>query len=866
MLKWAGALAAAAGVIGIGVGRLEDTRPETTSVINQVLTRTQTDTQTVYRSITQSVAPTETLTANQTTAQTSIVTQPPQSITQTTDQSLTSQQLVETVIPYCDASGPYNAHLVNGVWTRSTPLKPNLPLGMAAFLLRNKLYSPSRVTYPMQRVDFDPAGNRNPQNRGKSGYVRISWDQALSTITNELQRVKNTYGNSAILTVPASNPWHGALHVSMGLWGPPWTMLNAGWAGQFFSLLGGATTIEGDTSLGGWTTAGPLTYGYQWTWDTNNIDDVLQNSKLVIHWSTDKVRCGGSTGFGTESAGMSLWLRRLKNAGIKQIIIDPYFNDTAAVYGDQWIPIIPETDEALMAAVAYTWITQNLVNSSYINTYTVGFQQFSDYITGNSDGVPKTSQWAAGICGIDADTITTLALEWASMPTYVVTFWGGANRRNNATNWVRMIVTLQALLGYIGVPGTGFGNLFATDSGVGQIPVGWSGNNYTGVNNPVAQTIRGEQIPDAILNGETSWVSVMSDGTIQQRSYPLPGNSQVHLIGWTSGTGRFLNQLPGTPGYVSAVQSPNIEFTFALVPFYEPSAIYSDVILPVKLVGERDDIFSWENYVVYSNALVQPTGEPMNDMDIFIALANQLGIGDMSKGMTADQWLQSIFTGLDVPMSYDQFKQEGYYEYPPAELNPQVLEPFSSFYSDPVKNKLPTPSGKIEIYSQRISNFFENNPQAPPFPQYIPSPEGLLTPGMKYPLLITTPHPKLSTLSQHRSASWTMDEYQDHISGYNVMRINPVDAQARGLQTGDIVKIYNDRGTILCSTYITSRIRPSVIWVQNSTNFTYASSGDPTSVDVAGNPNTLLPTRQPDPLNSGQLNCALVEVEQWGGV
>ena len=136
---------------------------------------------------------------------------------------------------------------------------------------------------------------------------------------------------------------------------------------------------------------------------SNNAADILANSKVIIHWSSDPaVRT-------YNQYSMNIALQQYKAAGIKQIFIDPTFNDSAAVYGDQWIPIIPGTDEAMMAAIAYVWLTQNTYNQAFPSKYTYGFSQFQAYVLGTTDGTPKTAQWAAGICGVDAATITALA-------------------------------------------------------------------------------------------------------------------------------------------------------------------------------------------------------------------------------------------------------------------------------------------------------------------------------------------------------------------------------------------------------------------------------------------------------------------------
>ncbi len=759
----------------------------------------------------------------------------------------------EKVLTCCHDTGPFYAHIVDGVWVRSTPIKPNLPVGHNAYAVRNRVYSPDRIGHPMKRVDFDPDGERNPQNRGRSGFERISWEEALDMVAGELNRVREEYGPSAICYSHVSHQWKGSLH------------RNTDWAYRFFPLLGGCTKMVGNTSYSGWNPGGPLVWGFAII-STNNAADILQNTELIIHWSSD-VAIKRYRGY-----RQNQWLRKFKEAGIKQVVIDPYYNDTAAVYGDEWIPIPPETDEALMAAIAHVWITEGLHDEVYLATYTVGFEHFKDYILGASDGVPKTPEWAARICGVDEEKIKEFAHEWASKPTYIVTDYGGANRRHGAARWVRMIITLQALLGNIGRPGRGLGMLSYNERGEGQkaIPT-----IIPYIRNPVDQSIRHAQFHEAISSPPVNWTTVALAGTsrmsrsgIAEMNYPSEGHSKIKLVAFMSGTGWFLNQIPGTGDHIQGLQSPEIEFVYCHAAWWHSGPKFADVILPVRHIGERDDIVQWENYTVYSHAVAEPLGEPMNDLDIFVELAKRLGFEkELTMGKSPEQWLREIYSKLDIPMPFEEFREKGYYEHPIPEDVPEVMKAFEEFYKDPEKNRLNTPSGKIEIYSKKVADFFgEDHPTATAVPKYIPSPEGPETPlAERYPLFLTSPHPKLGRHSQWHNLSWHRDEYQVSIEGHNIMRINTADAKRRDIETGDVVRIYNDRGSILCAAYSTERIMPGIIRVPEGGWYTPLRPGDPGSLDVGGNPNILISKRQPDPLCDGMINGARVDVEKWRG-
>ncbi|TRO54605.1 hypothetical protein E2P64_08780, partial [Candidatus Bathyarchaeota archaeon] len=261
--------------------------------------------------------------------------------------------------------------------------------------------------------------------------------------------------------------------------------------------------------------------------------------------------------------------------------------------------------------------------------------------------------------------------------------------------------------------------------------------------------------------------------------------------------------------------------------------------------------------------LPHPFDAPKNDLDIFIELADRLGFGTtLTENSSPVRLLHRIYQSLDIPLTYQEFKAKGYYHYPLAPDNPQIMKLFHDFITQPDQHPLPTPSGKLEIYSQRISDFFgDHHPSAPVIPQYISSPETKNPNRLRdYPLILTTPHPKLGRHSQWQNLSWHRDEYQMRIQGYVPVLINPIDAQSRSIETSDLVRVYNDRGTILCRAYITPRIRPQVVRINEGGWYTPQQPGFSGSPDLGGNPNILLSRHQPEALCDGMVNCALVGI------
>ena len=293
------------------------------------------------------------------------------------------------------------------------PLMKSVP---APFSLayKKRVYSPNRIKYPLIRVDWNPNGDRNPQNRGKSKYKRISWDEATDIIASELKRVNKQYGPYAVLAQTDGhseckhlNPPHGCctllLH-EMG--GYTQQVRNAdSWEGWYW----GSKHVWGNGSVGMMSPS------------ANVFKDITENCDMVLLWGGDPETTPWGFGGQAGSPISYFWTE----AGIKQIYICPELNYGAAVHADKWIPILPNTDAALQLAISYVWITEGTYKKDYVATHTVGFDKFKDYVMGKEDGIPKTPAWASPKCGVPEWTIKALAREWGSKITSIAHYFGG---------------------------------------------------------------------------------------------------------------------------------------------------------------------------------------------------------------------------------------------------------------------------------------------------------------------------------------------------------------------------------------------------------------------------------------------------------
>jgi trimethylamine-N-oxide reductase (cytochrome c) len=271
-------------------------------------------------------------------------------------------------------------------WTlkvRGRELKPRRQATVAphALTMKSTVYSDKRILYPMKRVDYDPNGNRNPQNRGISGYERISWDEALGIVAAEIRRQKQVHGPGSIV-IPTS---------SHHQWGNVGYYLSA--LLRFGNLIGFTRMAANPDSWEGWYWGALHHWGHSQrigiAANYGTVEDCLKEAELMVFWSSDPESTnGGYMGF--ESTQRRLWAREL---GIEFIHIDPHYNPTAQLLGGRWIPIKPTTDAALAIAIMYVWATEGLYDKDYVERRTTGFAQWRDYLLGTDAGAPGRLTW-----------------------------------------------------------------------------------------------------------------------------------------------------------------------------------------------------------------------------------------------------------------------------------------------------------------------------------------------------------------------------------------------------------------------------------------------------------------------------------------
>ncbi len=287
-----------------------------------------------------------------------------------------------------------------------------------AVAYKERVYSPNRILYPMQRVDFDPKGERNIQNRGVSKFKRISWDEASQIIADEVLRIKSTYGMNSILVQSDGH------HAVKTIHGP------RGVQSKLCDIMGGFT-MQGRNpdSWEGWYWGAKHIWGQDPVGEgtqSNLFQDVARNTDTLLFWGCDME----TTPWGWGGHLPSRYCFFLSDIGIKQIYICPDINYGAAVHADKWIPVLPNTDSALHLAIAYVWMTEDLYDKEYIATHATGFDWFEYHVNGGDDGIVKTPEWAETVCGVPARQIKALARHWAKHNVSIAHGNGGSMIRS----------------------------------------------------------------------------------------------------------------------------------------------------------------------------------------------------------------------------------------------------------------------------------------------------------------------------------------------------------------------------------------------------------------------------------------------------
>jgi len=704
-----------------------------------------------------------------------------------------------------------------------------------------------RVARPSVRREWlERTGTRACGRRGADPFVELEWDEALDLVAAELRRISLAHGNSAIFG--GSYGW-----ASAGRFHHAQSQLH-----RFLNSIGGYTASVHSYSYAAGQVILPhiigsmdgLT-GHHSTWD-----GIAAEGRLVVCFGglphrNAQVQSGGIGKHALRSA-----LQEARKRNVRFVCISPARDDGPVDVDFEWQPLRPGTDTALMLAMAHVLLTEGLEDRAFLERYCVGFERIKSYILGEKDGTAKTAEWAAEISGIAPDWIRDLARAMAANRTMLMVNWA-IQRADDGEQPYWMAVTLAAMLGQIGLTGGGVGFGYSSTNGAGRAEMPFKWPSLPQGQNPVADFIPVARITDMLLNPGQSF---NFDG--RRLTYP-----DIRMVYWAGGNPfhhhQDLNRM------VDAWQRP--ETIIVHEPYWTAAARHADIVLPVTTTLERDDIaFSnRDNLVVGMRKVIEPVGKARNDFDILTDLADRLGKRDVfTGGKTASEWIETLYEeareraaahGSEMP-AFPEFWEHSHFE---IERTVQSSTLLSTFRNDPAKNALPTPSGRIELFSERIAGFCYQG--YPGHAVWREPREWLGSPlASEFPLHLLSPQPADKLHSQYDQGSVSRAA---KISGRTPLTIHRRDAEARGIRDGDVVKVFNRRGACLAGAVLTDNILPGVVQLPTGAWYDPEDPQVAGSLERHGNPNVLTPDRATSPLGQGpSCNSTLVQVALFEGV
>ncbi len=740
--------------------------------------------------------------------------------------------------------GAFDAVVEDGRLVRCEPfaLDPDPSPMLAA--IPAMVYSPTRIARPVVREGWlKKRAGSDRSARGSERFVEVSWDTALELAAHEVARVRGERGAQGLFG--GSYGWSsaGRLHHARTL------------VRRYLFAGGGCVDQVGNYSWGTAQTLLPHVIGTfaPVAGRVTHWPSIVAHTRLFVAFGGLALKNGqiGNGGPGEHTMGM--WLKAAKAAGCEFVIISPTRADCPGFLDATWIPIRPNTDTALMLALAQMLIAGNAHDRDFLEKYCVGFEHLRAYICGESDGVAKTPEWAEAITAVPAATLRELARRLAQSERSLLTAAWSLQRAHRGEQPYWAMIALAAMLGQIGLPGGGFGFGHGSMNGVGNPRAGVPAVEMSSGKNPAGIAIPVARIADMLLapGGEYEF-----NGT--RARYP-----DIGLVYWAGGNPfhhhQDLNRLR------VAWEKP--ETVIVQDSWWTATARRADIVLPATTTLERNDVggSSLDRFVFAMHRAIDPVGGARDDFDIFRELSGRGGFEQaFTEGRDEMRWLRHIYerarsanseAGIELP-PFDAFWAEGFAEQPPPRGD-FVL--FADFRGDPAGHPLRTPSGRIELYSERIAGFGYDD--CPPHPAWLAPKEWLgAEAAARFPLHLVTVQPADRLHAQMDPGPLAQ---ANKVAGRERIRINPRNAESRGIRSGDVVRVFNERGACLAGVEIDAGVSDGVVAMATGA---WYDPDEVTHLERHGNPNVLALDIGTSRLTQGSSALsALVQVERWHG-
>lgn len=708
--------------------------------------------------------------------------------------------------------------------------------------------SPLRIQRPavrkgwLQRTGVGDSG----AGRGKEPFVEVSWEHALDLVAGELQRVIAHHGNASIFG--GSYGW-----ASAGRFHHAQSQVH-----RFLNTTGGYVRHMDSYSLGAGRVLMPHVVASmdQLFLQHNSWDVLAAHTRLFLSFGGVPAK-NAQVGAGSASEHrVTRGLSNMAQAGCHFVNFSPVRSDLDLPDNAmEWIPIRPNTDVSVMLALATEVILAGRHDQDFLARYCVGFERWQDYLLGKVDGVVKNADWAASIAGEPAQRLRALAAQLAGTRSMVNVAWS-LQRADHGEQAFWSAVGLAAVLGQIGLPGGGFGVAYGPTNNIGSRDRLLPGPTLPQGVNPVKAFIPVARIADMLLSPGKGF-----DYNGERNVYP-----DIRLVYWAGGNPFHHHQ--DLTRLAQAWTRPETIVVHEQV--WNAHSRMADIVLPATSTLERNDIGhgTRDPLLIAMKQLMPPVGESRDDYEIFADIAQRMGLREaFTEGRGTMQWLEFLYdhaargastAGVEYPAFQDFWATSGV-RLPPAERGVVMLE---QFRADPVAHPLETPSGRIELFSERIASF--GYADCLGHPTWFEPAEWLGgAAALKHPLhmLSDQPYTKLHSQLDHSSYSLA-----NKVAGREPIHIHPDDAARRDVRHGDVVRVFNDRGACLAGAVLDANLYPGVVKLSTGAWWDPQAPGDRGSLDRHGNPNSLTRDVGASRLSQGcSAQTCLVEIEKFSG-
>jgi len=673
----------------------------------------------------------------------------------------------------------------------------------------------ARIARPMVRRGWLDHGPQPDDRRGRDDFVPVSWDRMLDLLAAELARVRDAYGPGAIFGGSYGWASAGRFHHAPGQLHRFLNTVLGGYVRSVNSYSAGASAVILPHVIGPLDPIGRR--GVTW-------DQIATHSDMVVAFGGLALKNSAIAAGGVSQHIERDSMRAARDRGARFVLVSPLRDDLPAEAGADWLPVVPNTDTALMLGLAHTLMAEGLHDRAFLDRFCVGYATFESYLTGRADGQPKDAAWASAICGIPAGDIVALARAMAGRRT-LITVAHALQRAEHGEQPVWMAMVLAAMLGQIGLPGGGYGYALGTMGHYGRREVAVPLPTLPQGRNGVSDFIPVARIADMLLHPGAAF-----DYNGRRFTYP-----DIRLVYWAGGNPfhhhQDLNRLRRAFARPETLVVHDSAWTAA--------ARHADIVLPATMTLERSDIgaSSADALMVAMHQVVPRFEQARDDYAIFAALAERLGKADaFTEGRDADGWLRHLHRrtqaalaecGHDAP-DFDEFWRRGQLELPMAPDDGGII---GAFRRDPEAHPLPTPSGRLEIASATIAGF--GYADCPGHPVWL-APENVPDTRHRLWLIANQPARRL-----HSQLDFGVHSQDGKRRGREVARLHPADAAARGIADGDIIRLFNDRGACLAAAAPSEDVCPGVVHLPTGAWYDPADPEEEAPLCVHGNPNVL---------------------------